>query len=471
MWCDGQVSFAAGVQAFVASPRMVKGSRRSGAGAALAGAALLLLAAPSPARAGAFEVMGLGPTGIAEAGARTARASDGGAAFFNPAGLAMGRGLHLDLAPQLAISGLATQGRAVDVADPFGFVLTADATVPFEGPLEDHLRVGIALYVPPSSLLRLLVEPPETPQFPYFANRTQRLVIQPALAVRITQAVAIGGGVDILGGVAGPADVRPGASGAPEPRIAVDATTRAAAHLGLRVDLSERVHLGATYRQEFSVPVFVATRAEIGGISLSADVTIDQALFDPHTFVLGAAFDLDRLELEIDGAYSAWSAYKGPALGVRAELPGALLTSEPPRELFRDVVSLRAAASYGLDVGRTSEVVLRGGLGFEPTILNGAPQGTANFVDGPKLFGGLGASLALRDVLPKTLRLAAGLGVTGVLDSTLEKPACTALPCPPGTVAGPDSQNPSAGIQNPGYPRLQGGGALWSGSLGIGVDL
>jgi len=450
---------------------MVHRSPRRAALAGFGAAALASVAAARPAGAGAFDVLGLGPTGIAEVGARVARASDGSAAFYNPAGLAMGRGVHVEIAPELAVSSLHVQGRRADVADPFGIVITADGTVPLNSIFEDRIRVGIALYVPPSGALHLLVEPADTPQFPYFANRTQRLVIQPALAVRLASAVAIGAGVDVLGGVEGPADVRPGASGAPEPRIAVDATSRVSAHAGVRVDLSERVHLGATYRQEFNVPVFVATRAEIGGISLSADVAIHQALFDPHTFVLGAAFDLDRLELEVDVAYSVWSAYKGPALGVRAELPGALLTSEAPRDLFRDVVSVRAAASYGLDVGRRSEVLLRAGLGFEPTIVATAPQGTANFADGHKLFGGLGATLALRDVLPRTLRIGAGLGVTAVLDTTVEKPACTALPCPPGTVSGPDAQHPADDIPNPGYPRLESGGALWSGSLGVGVDL
>jgi len=187
--------------------------------------------------------------------------------------------------------------------------------------------------------------------------------------------------------------------------------------------------------------------------------------------VLAAAVDVDRLELELDASYAVWSAYKGPALGVRAELPGALLTSETSQNLFHDVPSVRAAASYAIDVGRRSEVVLRAGIGFEPSILSGAPQGFTNFVDGPKILGGLGASLALRGVLPRTLRIAAGLGVTGVLATSLEKRACTALPCPEGTVAGPSAADPSKGITDPGYPTLTAGGALWAGSLGIGVDL
>jgi hypothetical protein len=443
---------------------------RTGKRAALAGA--LIAGALRAERAGAseFEVLGVGPTGIAEANARAARATDGSAAFFNPAGLGMGQGIHVDVAPELGGSALSVQGRGAELADPFGLVVLADATVPFKSFLEDRIRVGIALYVPPQAL-HLILEPADKPQLPYFANRTQRLVVEPAIGVRLASWLAIGGGIDVLGGVQGPADVRPGASGAPEPRIGVDATTQVAAHAGVRVDLSERVHLGAAYRQEFGVPISVQTKAEIGGISLDAGASIRQALFDPHTFVLAAAFDLDRLELELDASYSVWSAYKGPALDVRASLPGALLTSEETKGLFRDVGAVRGAASYGVDVGRSSEVVLSAGAGFEPSVLSGAPQGTTNFADGSKVFGGLGAGLSLREWLPKTVRIAAGLGVIGLIGDAIDKKACTSLPCPAGTVVGPDPTNPAANIQNPGYPTLRSGGALLTGSLGIGVDL
>lgn len=446
--------------------RRLHGARAIGAAAWIA-----CSCAAGPTSAGAFDVIGAGPVGVAEAGARAARATDASAAFYNPAGLGMGYGIHVDVAPTVGISSLGVQGKGAELADPFGFFLAGDATVPLTGLLEDRVRVAIALYVPPTTALHLLIDPPDQPQYPYFRNRTQRLVVDPAIGIRVAQWLSIGVGADVLGGVEGPADVRPGASGAPEPRISVDATTQVAAHVGVRVDIGERVHLGAVYRQEFGVPIHITTRAEIGGIDLDADVRIQKALFDPHTFVLGAAFDVDRLELELDASYSVWSAYEGPALGVRAELPGALLTSEETSGLFRDVASIRGAASYGVDVGRRSEIVLHAGTGFEPSVLSGAPQGASNFVDGPKIFGGLGASLALRDVLPRTVRLALGLGVTGVLPETIEKKACAKIPCPPGTVAGPDADDPSKGITDPGYPRLTSGGALWSGSLGIGVDL
>ncbi len=448
--------------------RLSRNRMRSGAALLCVGA---LCASPLDAKASAFEVVGVGPVSIAEVSARAARATDGSAAFFNPAGLAMGRGVHIDFAPQFSLSTLTAGGQTKELADPLGFVVLGDATLPFTGFLKDRFRVGIALYIPPTSVTHLLILPREEPQFPYFTNRTQRLVVQPALALRLFPWFSVGGGVNVLGGVSGPADVRAGASGSPEPRILMDATRQFAAHAGIRLHLGDRVFLGATYRQEFSVPISVVTKADIGGVGLHANVNLGQGLFDPHAFVIGTAFDLDRLQMEVDCSYSLWSAYKGPGLAISAELPGALLTSSQGPALFRDVVSLRGAASYAFDVGQRSEVLLHGGLGFEPSILKSGSQGIENFADGPKVFGGLGASFAMRGVLPKTLRFSLAAGGTFVLPQTVEKQACQSLPCPPETVAGPDAKNPSENIANPGYPQLESGGQLIHMGFGIGVDL
>jgi len=343
--------------------------------------------------------------------------------------------------------------------------------VPFEGPLKDRIRVGFGGYLLPSGLLHLVARPAETPFFPYYDNRTQRLAVVPALAVKITERLGIGVGVNVLGGVSGPAVVQPGASGATESRLDLEATTRAAVHAGVRVDLSSRARVALAFRQRFAAPARVTTTAEIAGIPLAVSVGTASALFDPMALVLGSSFEIGRASIEIDATWSAWSAYEGPFASVRASLPGLDIASELPAGIARDVVSLRAAASYRIAVGG-AELMLRAGAGAEPTMLKGQPQGRTNLIDGDKILGGLGATLALHDVLAvRTIRAGLGLGTQIVLASSSMKRACAALPCPADTVAGPDATNPSVGIENPGFPRLEGGGAFWAGSLGIGVDL
>ncbi|MCC6555090.1 MAG: hypothetical protein IT372_19150 [Polyangiaceae bacterium] len=436
-------------------------------------AALLLACLTGAGRAGAsaFDLQGFGPAGVAEAGARAARAEDGTATFYNPGGLGLGRGAQIEIAPALGVSALEAAGRALPLEDPFGIAVALAATVPLEGPLAGRLRVGFGAYAPPSSVLRLIARRADEPSFPYFDNRTQRLVLLPALAARITDGLSIGAGADVLGGVSGPADVRGGASGAPEPRIDVQATTIAAARVGVRFDPAPGVRLGLVYRQRFSVPARIATAADVGGVPLEVTVDVRDALFDPDTVVLASSFDIGPAALELDATYAAWSAYEGPLVQTEANLPGVHLVSAPPPDLFRDVVGLRAAATYRLPIGAQADVIGRAGAGIEPSILTGARQGRTDLVDGAKVLAGLGATLELRGLLPGALRVGAGINVTAVAVTAQEKIACARAPCPPDTVAGPDAAAPGAGITDPGYPRLEAGGALWSGSLGIGVDL
>jgi hypothetical protein len=439
----------------------------------VAAAALAVLAlAEGEARASAFEVLGFGPTGVAEVNARAARADDGTATFYNPGGMAFGRGVQIGIAPTLGISGLAAQGRTIGLDDPFGIAIAIAVTVPFEGPLKDRIRLGFGGYLLPSGLLHLVARPGATPFFPYYDNRTQRLTVVPALAVKITDRLGIGVGVNVLGGVSGPAAVQPGASGATESRLDLEATTRASVHAGVRFDLSKQARVAFAFRQRFAAPARVTTTAEIAGIPLAVSVGTESALFDPAALVLASSFEIGPAALEIDATWSMWSAYEGPFAGVRASLPGLDIASNLPAGLARDVVSLRAAGSTRIAIGAGAELVLRAGAGAEPSMLKGQAQGRTNLVDGDKILGGLGASLVLHDVLSvRTIRAGVGLGTQVVLASSQPKRACAALPCPANTVAGPDATNPSVGITNPGFPRLDGGGAFWAGSLGIEVDL
>jgi hypothetical protein len=438
----------------------------------IAAALAVFAAAPRAAQASAFEVLGFGPTGVAEVNARAARADDGTAAFYNPGGMAFGRGVQIAIAPTLGISALAAQGRTIGLDDPFGVAIAIAVTVPFEGPLKDRIRLGFGGYLLPSGLLHLVARPGAAPFFPYYDNRTQRLTVVPALAVKITDRLGIGLGVNVLGGVSGPASVQPGASGATESRLDLEATTRASVHAGARFDLSKQARVAVAFRQRFAVPARVTTTAEIAGIPLAVSVGTESALFDPAALVLGSSFEIGAAAFEIDATWSMWSAYEGPFAGVRASLPGLDIASNLPAGFARDVVSVRAAGSYRVAIGAGAEVVLRAGAGAEPSMLKGATQGRTNLVDGDKILGGVGASLALHDGLSvRAIRFGAGLGTQVVLATSQAKRACAALPCPADTVAGPDATRPSVGITNPGFPRLDAGGAFWAGSLGIEVDL
>ncbi|MDI3288278.1 hypothetical protein [Polyangium sp. 15x6] len=375
------------------------------------GVALAWVGAPSRAQAGAFEVQGLGPEGVAEASARSARAEDGTAAYFNPGGLALGQGTSIGVAPIVSVSTLEAQGERLPFEEPLGIAVSASGTVPLEGPLAGRIRLGFAGHFLPTRALRLLARAGDRAFQPYYDNRTQRLVVLPSLGVRITRHLGIGAAVNVLAGVRGPARLEAGATGAPEPRIDIDANTVMAGVFGVRFDPTEGARVALVVRQAFGIPMRIETTADVGGVPLVTNIETKRAMFDPLTVVLASSFDVGRASFEIDTAWHQWSAWEGPFLSVRSTLPGVNLGSRPIGRLFRDVVSLRIASSVRFDLGKQRTLVLRAGAGGEPTMMTSAPQGRTNLVDGDKLTVGLGATLVLTNVLAKALRI--GLGGNG----------------------------------------------------------
>ena len=411
---------------------------------------------------------GSGPRASPRSAPRAARATDGTATFYSPGGLALGSGVHVELAPTLAISALSAQGERLPIDDPFGIALAFDATVPLGEPLKDRLRFGFGAYLVAPHLARVVVPEQPEPVFPYFENRTQRLVVLPALALKITRALGVGGGVNVLGGVSGAATLTEGESDAPRPRV-VPARRRASPPSpGARS--SPAVFLAFTYRQHFFVPSNIQTSTTVGGLPLAVTVDVGQSLFDPDAFVLGASYGVGHLEAELDATYSVWSIYRAPFVEVHATLPAVDVASVTPPDIAHDVVSVRGAASYRFDLG-DHRLFLRGGVGFEPSMLKSFQQGETNLLDGDKVFVGVGASLELAHVVGHALRFGLGVNTTLVTTMTQDKRACVAAPCPVDSVAGPDAAHPSVGITNPGFPTLHGGGAFVTSSASVGVDL
>jgi hypothetical protein len=431
---------------------------------------MFFLGLPGETRASGFDVQGIGPESVAEVGARNASAEDGTAAFLNPAGLAFGQSTTLSLAPTFSFSTLQAQDKPLPLEDPVGITLTAAALVPLEGPLANRLRIGFSGYFLPTAALRLLARTPETPFYPYYDNRTQRLVALPALGIRLTPWLGIGVGANVLAGVRGPAKLETGASGAPEPRIDIAANTIASAVVGLRIAPHERIHLALVFRQAFGIPLDIETTANVGGIPLATNLQNQRAMFDPLTITLASHLGFGKTNVELNVSYAQWSAWEGPYMLVQSNLPGVNLISRPTFGLFRDTVTMRVGSNHEFLTSRKTSLIVRGGVAFEPTMLSGQTQGRTNLVDGNKLTVGLGASFVLRNIVGKTLRF--NLGGNGQFLSAFEqaKRTCSALPCPASTVVGPDADHPSAGITNPGYPILRASGAFFTLALGVGVD-
>jgi hypothetical protein len=440
---------------------------------AIAAAAFAVVVGGTTAHASSFEVLGTGPEASSEVSARVARARDGSASFYNPGGLALGKGYHLNLALSGAASALKAQHQQHKLTDPIGVSLSLDTNVPLLGPLADRVRLGLALHALPSVLMRLRTQEMSTPQFPYYDNRTQRMIVIPALALRPFDGFGIGVGLNVLAGVAGPIEVREGQSRAIESRLEQEAGTVASLIAGVQLHPLRWLRIGAVYRQRFAVPVRITTTANIAGAPLMVDVSTAEALFDPAAIVLGSSCALtEDLDVELDLSMHRWSTWSGPLLQVDTTVSALSLSSHPPSGLFQDTYAARLAAAWRFMHSSSHEIGAHLGVGYETSMLRAdRQQGRSNFVDGPKLFVGAGISAMFPDLLARAMRVSAGVQLHRVADYSQRKIACTQLPCDSTTVVGPDTQHPDQGITNPGYPTLVGGGLLYAVFLGWGVDL
>jgi hypothetical protein len=436
-------------------------------------AAAALLCSARRARADAFTVWGFGPSGVAAAGARAASADDGTATAVNPGGLALGRGYRVEAGAMMAASRLEAAGQRAALEDPFGTTLALDVDVPLKGALEGRLRAALGVYALPTRLLHVVVRGEQAPSLPYYENRTQRLVVLPALSVRLARWLGVGVSLNTLAGLEGTADVRSGASRAAEPRIDQRAPTLVRPIVGVRIDPASWLRVGLVYRARFDVSFDVSTLADVGGVPLSVDVRQRQALFDPAQLTAAIAVDVGATtSLELDGSYLGWGAYDGPLLDVRATLPGVLAATPEHPLSFRDTFNVKASAAHVLPAGNHA-VTLRAGAGYERSMMGGARQGATNLVDADKILLGVGATLALAGVLPSSpLRVGLGLGLHVLPTRTFPaKIACQAAPCTADSVVGPDAQAPGAGIVDPGFPTLRGGGVAGVAALSLGSDL
>src|SRR5262249_19283419 len=157
-----------------------------------------------PASASTPDVFGFGSESTSLAGAVTACAADFSAAFYNPAGLALaGSARSVAFGVTGYTSQLAIRGQHQTIRDPLGFELGVRAPVPLGGELRERIAIGFALHMLPDQIVRVIAHTPGEAFFPYYDNRTQRLVVLPAIAARITPRLALGVGFNFLAGLDG----------------------------------------------------------------------------------------------------------------------------------------------------------------------------------------------------------------------------------------------------------------------------
>lgn len=444
-------------------------------GRLLVGLPVLLTARVALAHTG--EVFGLGSQSSARAGAVAATASDFSAAYYNPAGFGFAPRGEFTVGASYFASNLRIDGEKQPIENPVGVIIGSVHPMEFGGFLKGRLTLGFAVYMLPDKLVRVIARRPGEAFFPLYENRTQRLLILPALGIRLHRRVAVGIGFNMLAMLDGHVVAREGATRSLAPRVDEQIRTRLTLHAGARVRPIDRLDLGVAYRQRFSVPYRTTTRNTIAGEPLDLDVDAD-GLFTPHQIVGGAAWDFaPGPRVEVDGAWLKWSDFRGPYVEVDASLPLlAPVSANLPHFEYRDIWAVRAGAEQGLRT-RIGTLRLRAGVHVEPSPVPDQP-GVSNQIDGGKITWALGAGVPIGRW---PLRIDAHFLVQQVLARRLDKrlAECTwtgtsndcARGDPADSLVDEDVTTRGFETSNVGYPSVAGGGQVFAGGLTLTVEM
>ena len=335
-------------------------------------AAAVILGATSVAHAGGFQINEQSAMHTGRAGAATATVKDPSAIWYNPAGLAFIEGTAFQAGINFIRGHGAYEGPGLPSTNPnypaersseperldTNFIPVPHAYA--ARALSSKAFVGLGLYAPYG--LGLKWDSPDT-----FSGRTsvqeidlRTFFITPAIALRLTDHVAVAVGVSLVPGtvylkrtlgaedngqVLFPADIygREASVELSGSAFGVGATA------GVILTFLDHLKIGASFRSavdlsfsgdaNFDLPSSVP--AEVRANFPDQEVTADLTL--PHTFQLGVGWDSDKFLVEVGGQLTLWNSYDELRLNFSTGLPAATIVS--PRN-WKVVPLLRLGGEY-----------------------------------------------------------------------------------------------------------------------------
>jgi long-chain fatty acid transport protein len=311
----------------------------------VAGVLLILLAAT--AMAGGFQLNEHGARAMANGGAWAARAYDGSAIFFNPAGLAYQKGMHVYLgttliAPTASFYGPSPGTAKTDMVSQIFTPINVYGT--YE--IADGLVAGLGIYNP----YGLGSEWPVNWVGTLITEKVDLMTfyITPTIAYQVTEEISVGVGVNVVYGnakLSRQVDVLGVRS-----KLGIDASGIGYGfNVGAMIKPLSDLSIGLTYRSSVKVSpsgtaTFDPASIVVGGSTVRAlpagDVETELEL--PSTAFVGVAYKLmDNLEVEVDYQYIGWSSYKELGFTFKADNS----TSVSPKN-YEDTYILRAGAEY-----------------------------------------------------------------------------------------------------------------------------
>jgi long-subunit fatty acid transport protein len=357
--------------------------------------AVAILFASATASAENLEQFGLGPRAQAMGGAFTALASDGTAAYYNPAGLVLSRHVNLTLGFSYADfsmdfesenGGPGVDTKATRIPPLAAVTLALSTTFPLDEP--DRLGLGLVIFAPTRGIIDLEADAESTqPEWFSYGKRHNRLQLIPAVGVKITDWASFGLGIPLVLSADGRTRIEGGLTEPVETTIDLGLDPGFGAVVSLMLTPKPWLSFGLTYRSEIKMEVEFDALAILEGIALP--VTLESVqYFSPHQVQAGAAVDLtEDLLVTVDASWVNWSAYETVFLEVTS--PSAAVLLHPDVDL-QDVFSVK----IGAELAATDWLMLRGGYSFRTSPIEDQGDEPTNLVDSPKHMISLGFGLA-----------------------------------------------------------------------------
>ena len=338
---------------------------------------------PGAARADVYEEFGFGARAQGMGGAMTALASDGFATYYNPGGLILSRHINLSTGFSFADYALtfdSDSGGDLDddaerIPDLSAWTLAVSSTIPLDVP--DRLAFGVSVFLPTRNLVDIRAKAPsEEPEWFRYGERHDRINVNAALAVKITDWLFFGAGASMFVDGEGSVVLSAGLNTPTVTEYELELEPDFGAVVGFYLAPADWLSFGITYRSEVSFKLDFPALAEVQGIQLPLRLE-SIGVFTPHQVQVGVAVNpTDWLLVSLDLLWSNWSAYEDPYLVVTSN---TVAVPNRVREDFDDVFSPR----LGVEVAATDWLFLRGGYYFRNAVIDDQ-DGLTNLVDSDK---------------------------------------------------------------------------------------
>jgi long-chain fatty acid transport protein len=327
--------------------------------------AFVALFAATPALAGGFQLNEHGARAMAQAGAFAARATDGSAMFFNPAGLGFQKNASIYLGTTLVIPSTSFYG-PLELGTNQETKLNSQVFTPINAyvtyPIMDGLVAGIGVNNP----YGLGTEWPETWAGRYITTKIDLVTFfyNATVSYRLLDNLSIGAGFNFVTGDVTIQRAVPvtSVSVPSDPRVNLSLSgTGLGFTAGLMYKLGDDWSIGASYRH----PVKVEASGDATFSPNYAVLALPQgkasaALTLPSTGFFGIAYKaMDNFDLEADFQFIGWSSYDSLMIEFKDATTPDKATSVSHKK-YQDTWMIRVGGEY-----RIGDLALRAGYYFD----------------------------------------------------------------------------------------------------------